>query len=310
VADLAKLQPSGEWTDYIVGVAQQLRRYGCSIQPCNLLIHSTVPDGAGLSSSAALEVSTALAMLADTALDPVDLAQICHRAEVEFVGLPCGIMDQYVSIFGQEGAAIEIDCRTLQSQPVALPTGIEMFAVNTMVKHALSQSAYAERVRECQEAVEFMRERDPHVESLRDVRSGELEPLAAGMNETLMKRARHVIMENERVESFVDAAHRGDLKMMGELFAASHHSLQHDYEVSCEELDFLVDSALAMPGVYGARMTGGGFGGCTVNLLAPAAAPLFRDQIIRCYHSRFGIEPEIYLCQPSRGASENSLVEK
>jgi galactokinase len=117
-------------------------------------------------------------------------------------------------------------------------------------------------------------------------------------------------MENERVESFVDAAHRGDLKMMGELFAASHHSLQHDYEVSCEELDFLVDSALAMPGVYGARMTGGGFGGCTVNLLAPAAAPLFRDQIIRCYHSRFGIEPEIYLCQPSRGASENSLVEK
>ena len=304
VSEIAKLRPAGDWTDYVIGVAQQLQRYGCMIEPRNLLIHSTVPEGSGLSSSASLEVSTALALLCDTALDPVELAKICHRAEVEFVGLPCGIMDQYVSIFGQEGAAIEIDCRTLQSQPVPLPKGMELIAINTMVRHELGKSAYAERVRECNEAVEFIRQRDPKVESLRDVRSSELELLTTGMDETLLRRARHVVGENDRVEAFVDAAQRGDLKAMGELFVASHHSLQHDYEVSCEELDFLVDSALGIAGVYGARMTGGGFGGCTVNLLASAAGPTFRERIVEAYRSRFGIEPEVYLCRPSRGAAE------
>jgi galactokinase len=228
VGEIANLRRSGEWTDYVIGVAQQLQRYGCAIEPRNLLIHSTVPEGAGLSSSAALEVSTALALLCDMALDPVELARICHRAEVEFVGVPCGIMDQYVSIFGQEGAAIEIDCRTLQSRPITLPKGMELLVVNSMVKHSLGRSAYADRVRECNEAVQFLQKRDPQIESLRDVRSSEFEQLAAGMTETLQKRARHVITENERVEAFVDAAQRGNLKLMGELFVASHRSLQYD----------------------------------------------------------------------------------
>lgn len=304
IAEVAGLKPAGDWTDYVVGVAQQLQRHGCSLPPRNLLLHSTVPEGAGLSSSASLEVSTALALLCDTALDPVDLAQLSRRAEVEFVGMPCGIMDQYISVFGQEGAAIEIDCRSLQSQPVPLPPELAIVAVNSMVKHELGQSAYAQRVRECQEAVELIRQHQPHIESLRDVHSSDVKVIDPAVNETALKRARHVTSENERVEAFIAAAQRQDRNAMGALFVASHRSLQHDYEVSCEELDFLVDTAVGLPGVYGSRMTGGGFGGCTVNLLEPGSVGPFKEKVREKYRSKFGFVPEIYVCLPSRGAGE------
>jgi galactokinase len=302
-ASIAELTPQRRWTDYVIGVAQELLRAGFGIMPLNLYIRSTVPEGSGLSSSAALEVSSALALLSGRSLDPLELAKLCRRAEVGFVGMPCGIMDQYISIFGREGAAVRIDCRSLEHQAVALPSGAAFIAVNTMVKHALASSAYKERTVECATAVEMIRKHHAAVESLRDVTPEMFEPLAAGLPPVIARRARHVVTEDARVDEFVLAAAADDLPRMGELFVASHRSLQHDYEVSCEELDFLVDTALALEGVYGARMTGGGFGGCTVNMVRPEAAASFKQRIAQAYRERFNVTPQIFTCRPSPGAA-------
>jgi len=300
VADLGALQPAHDWGDYVAGVAQQLVRAGFVVAPTNLLIHSTVPVGSGLSSSAALETSTALALLAGRPLEKLELVKLCRRAENEFVGMPCGIMDQYISVFGRERAAVKIDCRSLEHEIVHLPEGVEILAVNTMVKHELGQSAYRNRVRECAEAVAAI----GSVESLRDVDVAMFEAAAGRIQPPARQRARHVVTEDARVEAFMAASNAGDLKTMGQLFVASHRSLQHDYEVSCEELDFLVDTALGVPGVFGARMTGGGFGGCTVNLVAPEAVAAFEAGVREAYQARFGIVPQIYRCKPSAGACE------
>jgi galactokinase len=288
----------------VIGVARELAAAGYPPQARKLRIRSTVPEGSGLSSSASLEVSCALAMLDGRTIDRLDLARLCQRAERGFVGVPSGIMDQYVSVFGEEGAAIEIDCRSLAHRAVKLPGGAEIFAVNSMVKHALGQSAYRDRVNECAAAVEAIRAVFPEVESLRDVDQrmfAEVEPRLA---ETPRKRARHVVGENARVSRFVSASGAADLPRMGALFVESHRSLQHDYEVSCAELDFLVDAALGIEGVFGARMTGGGFGGCTVNLVATGEAERFEREIAGRYRKRFDIAPQVFRCRPSRGASE------
>ncbi len=298
IAALADAEPAADWGDYIAGVARELLRAGYTVAPARLRIRSTVPVGAGLSSSAALEVATALALLADRPMEPLDLARLCHRAETGFVGLPCGIMDQFISVFAREHAALRLDCRSLEAIFVGLPENAALVAVNTMVKHALGQSAYRTRVAECGQAVSAIRARRPEVSSLR-----EASPDDFGLLEGLpLKRARHVVTENLRVEQFVDASRRGDLETMGRLFIESHRSLQRDYEVSCEELDFLVDTALTVPGVYGARLTGGGFGGCTVNLLEPEALPRFRSALSEAYSARFGLTPHFYPCHPGAGA--------
>jgi galactokinase len=303
VAALAEARPARDWSDYVFGVAQQLVRAGVSVEGCDLLIHSTVPTGGGLSSSAALEVSTALALLGDRAMDRLELAKLCQRAEREFVGMPCGIMDQYISLFGHEGAAVKIDCRSLEHEIAPLPDGLAIVAVNTMVKHELGSSAYRERVRECAEAVAVLRRHRPEVGSLRDVSRRELEVWREEMDPLVFRRAAHVTSEDERVEAFLEAGRRGDRAAMGRLLVASHRSLQHDYEVSCEELDFLVDTALALPGVYGARMTGGGFGGCTVNLVAAEAVAGFESAIAAAYRHRYGITAQIYRSRPAAGAA-------
>jgi len=300
--EIGALRPAGDWGDYVAGVAQQLHKAGYAIEPLNLRIHSTVPVGSGLSSSAALEVSSALALLGERAMEPLELARLCQRAEREFVGMPCGIMDQFISIFGQENSALQIDCRSLDYRAVKLPENVEIAAVNTMVKHELGQSAYRERVAECAEAVRAIQQRHPEVASLREATLEQLE-LVDGVAH---RRARHVITENQRVEAFVEASARADLAEMGRLFVASHRSLQHDYEVSCEELDFLVDTALGIPGVYGARMTGGGFGGCIVALFEPSAEARFADTLPAAYKERFALEPRIYLCRPSAGAGREA----
>jgi galactokinase len=304
VEEIAGLKPAKKWTDYPFGVAQQLVRAGLPVEPCNLLIHSTVPVGSGLSSSAALETSTALALLGSRGMEKLELVKLCRRAENEFVGMPCGIMDQYISVFGQEGAAIRIDCRSLDYDVVKLPPAVSIFAVNTMVKHELGSSAYRNRVRECGEAVSAIRGAHPEAESLRDVSVPMFEAAASRIEPVARKRARHVVTEDARVGEFMQASARGDLRRMGELFVASHRSLQHDYEVSCEELDFLVDTAISIPGVYGSRMTGGGFGGCTVTLVAPEAAEDFEQRIAAAYQARFNLVPHIYPCVPSAGAAE------
>ncbi len=301
--DIASLAPKKHWSDYPFGVAQQLVRAGFPVQGMNLLIHSTVPVGSGLSSSAALETSTALALLNGRAMDKLELVKLCRRAENEFVGMPCGIMDQYISVFGQDGAAVRIDCRSLGYDIVKLPP-VSIFAVNTMVKHELGSSAYRDRVRECGEAVAAIQSLYPEVNSLRDVTVPMFEAARDRIPAVPRKRARHVVTEDDRVGQFMTASAAGDLKRMGELFVASHRSLQRDYEVSCEELDFLVDTAIAIPGVYGSRMTGGGFGGCTVTLVAKEAADRFKQTIANTYRERFNIVPQIYPCIPSAGASE------
>ena len=263
--EISDLQPKHHWSDYVIGVAKQLK-----FPPLSLHIESTVPEGAGLSSSAALEVATALALLQGREMDRLEIARLCQRAESDFAGMPCGIMDQYVSLFGQEHAAIKIDCRSLESEAVTLPDNVAIIAINSMVKHELGQSAYRTRVAECQQAC-----REIGVESLRDA-----------THWATNKRARHVVTENKRVQDFVEAARAGDAERMGELFLESHASMRDDYEISCPEIDELVDAAMRIPGCYGARMTGGGFGGCTVNLVAPEAvhrfAQAFGHKVIHC----------------------------
>jgi galactokinase len=291
---IAALRPCGDWSDYVLGVARQLPLGGGR----DLLIHSTVPLGSGLSSSASLEVSTALALGWPGELPSLDLAKLARRAENEFIGLPSGIMDQYASIFGRQDSALLIDCRSLASQRVGLPSGGAIVAVNSMVKHELGQSAYRQRVAECAQAVAAIR-----VESLRDATLEQLELIP---DPVVRRRARHILSEDQRVQDFVAASGSADLRAMGRLLVESHRSLQQDYEVSCAELDFLVETALSVEGTYGARMTGGGFGGCTVNLMAPEAVGRFESALRQAYRGRFGMEPEFYRVRPSEGATRLS----
>ena len=237
--------------------------------PFHIVVQSDVPTGAGLSSSAALEVACAIA-LGGAALSKMDLIRACLRAENNFVGLPCGIMDQYISVAARAGCALKINCATQQAEAVPLPADVSIIAVNSMVKHELGKSEYPVRVADCKARVP--------------------------------KRWRHVESENQRVLDFVAASARGDLDRMGELFAASHRSLQHDYEVSCAEIDFLVDTAIALPYVYGARITGGGFGGCTVNLVRPGHEAEFESAMSSAYRQAYAKDPAFYRCVPSGGA--------
>jgi galactokinase len=303
---IARLKPAKHWSDYVIGVAQQLIARGVSIEAISMRIRSRVPEGSGLSSSAALEVASALALLQGREFDKLEIAKLCQRAEIDFVGMPCGIMDQYVSVFGRDHAAIRIDCRSLESKPVAIPENVAIIAVNSMVKHELGASAYRNRVEECALAVQALRRRFPEVESLRDANPADLEKTP--MPRLVMRRARHVVTENARVELFVHAAERKDLDRMGELFTESHRSMQHDYEITCDEVDFLVDTAIGVHGCYGARMTGGGFGGCTVNLVDPAAVEGFERSIRNLYQERFRIDPAIFRCVPADGAKEVTLA--
>ena len=301
-AETASLRPAKHWSDYVAGVARELAVRGVKIEPVTLQIRSDVPEGSGLSSSAALEVSTALAFLQGRSFDPIEIARLCQRAESDFVGMPCGIMDQFIAVFGQARAAIRIDCRSLEYQSVALPQNVEIVAVNSMVKHELAGSAYRTRVEECAIAVACISREFPEVRSLRDATPAHLEKVR--MPRTALRRARHIVNENLRVELFVHAAQRNDLLRMGDLFCQSHRSMRHDYEITCDEVDFLVDAAAGIPGCYGARMTGGGFGGCTVNLLAPEAIENFRTAIRARYQERFRIDPPIFRCVPAAGACE------
>jgi galactokinase len=300
ISAIARLETAKHWSDYFAGVAQGLVKAGVELRPGRFLVHSEVPEGSGLSSSAAFEVAAALSLLNGRPFDRLRMAQLCQRAEIDFVGNPCGIMDQYISVFGEQHKALKLDCRSLTHQAVAIPDGVAIYAVNTMVKHELSGSAYRDRVDECATAVDAISRVYPEVKSLRDAMPSQLENVK--MPAVIARRARHVVSEDLRVELWTQAAARGDLARMGELFVESHRSLQHDYEVSGEELDFLVDAAIGIEGVYGARMTGGGFGGCTVNLLRPDAADRFGREIKTAYQERFGIDPAIYRCVPSKGA--------
>jgi galactokinase len=286
----------GDWGDYVAGVAVELQKLRVRLPACQLEIHSTVPIGAGLSSSAALEVSVALALsgLAGADLPPLEIARLCHRAEVGFVGLQCGIMDQFISLLARQDHALRLDCRSLAYRATPLPGGCEIVTVNTLVRHELAASEYNLRREECRRAEVLLGH------ALRDATLDQIEALP----EPERRRARHVISENLRVDQFIHACSVGDLAYAGELMYQSHASLRDDYQVSCPELDFLVEAARRIAGVWGARMMGGGFGGSTINLVRPDASEIFRNRISSEYQARFGRSPEIYRCRTAEGAGE------
>ncbi|MCU1295423.1 MAG: galactokinase [Bryobacterales bacterium] len=303
---IGSARPVERWSDYVVGVASELAHAGVPSTGADLWIGSNVPVGSGLSSSAALEVSTALALLGGQPFEPLQLARLAQRAESQFVGMPCGIMDQYASVFGQEHSAIQIDCRSLEHEYVPIPDDLRIVAVNSMVKHELGTSAYRERVAECQEAVAALRKTDESIQSLRDVSLAFFERVQESVPLVPRKRARHVISDTQRVLDLAAASRAGDLIEMGRLFIASHRSMQYDYEISCEEIDFLVDTAIKLPGVYGSRVTGGGFGGCTVNLVAPEHVEAFQTALTEAYVARYATRPIFYDCVPAAGAGRVS----
>jgi len=299
-------QKLGAWCDYALGVAAELQAAGVTLKGANLLVHGEVPLGAGLSSSAALEVACALALTniaASAALPLDDIAKLCQRAENNFVGAHVGIMDQFVSCFGREDNAILLDCRSLEYQLVPIPQNVKLVICNTKVKHELSGGEYNRRRAECEQAVEFLANIYPGICSLRDVSVEQLSVLASDMPTVLYKRARHVVAENDRVQRTANAFRHRNLNEVGRLMRESHCSLLDDYEVSCRELDLMVEAADGLPGYFGGRMTGGGFGGCTVNLVEETHAQQFAEQISGRYREQTGITPEVYVCAPADGAA-------
>jgi galactokinase len=304
-----QLTPRGDWSDYPVGVAVVLDRAGHRLRGARLEIRGEVPIGSGLSSSAAVEVATACALVAisDLHVDKRELARLCRQAENEFVGARVGIMDQFVSLFGESQKALLLDCRSLEFRLLPLPDNVRLIICNTMVKHALASSAYNERRAQCEAGVEHFAQFLPHVTALRDVTIHELEQYRAGLSDVVYRRCRHVVTENARVLSAGSALERSDLREFGRLMAESHQSLRDDYEVSSEELDMMVELAAKVEGaygVYGARMTGGGFGGCTVNLVAKEHAEQFQQTVASEYERITKLKPEIYVCTAANGAEE------
>jgi len=302
--DSPEIHPRKTWSDYPIGVALELKRAGVPMRGANLLIHGEVPMGAGLSSSAAIEVATALALAEQSGHSPdrVRLALLCQKAENEFVGARCGIMDQFISLHGRKNHALLLDCRALDFELVAIPECVRLVICNTMVKHEHGSSGYNQRRAECEEAVQRLAKVLPGIRSLRDVTLDQLDLHRGTLSEVLYKRALHVITENARVLGATEALRAEDLERFGKRMAESHSSLRDLYEVSCAELDLMVDQANRQEGVYGARMTGGGFGGSTINLVKTRFADAFAENMARGYEKETGIVPQIYICAPAEGA--------
>jgi len=306
--DDQNLAARGHWSDYPIGVAVMLGRAGHRLRGASLRIRGDVPIGSGLSSSAAIEVATACALNANSGLeiDKRELALLCQRAENEFVGAHVGIMDQFVSLFGHAQKALLLDCRSLEFKLLPLPDNVRLIICNTMVKHELASSAYNERRAQCEEGVRLLSRVYPNVRALRDVSIEQLEQHRSELPEVIYRRCRHVVTENARVIEAGAALERHDLKRFGKLMAESHVSLRDDYEVSADELDLMVELAQKIDGVYGARMTGGGFGGSTVNLVQEEKADEFRARIAEEYDRATGLTPEIYVTNAANGAEEVS----
>jgi galactokinase len=295
---------SHHWSDYVVGVAKILEASGRRLSGANLLIHGNVPQGAGLSSSASLEVAVASALLdaAHTSVERRELAVFCQRAENEFVGARCGIMDQFISSYGKSDRALLLDCRTLEYRLLPLPHEVRLVICNTMVRHSVAEGEYNKRRAECEEGVRLLSKHSPGIRALRDVTLAEFNNLSHLLPEAVTRRCRHVISENARVELAARALDRHDLKEFGALMRQAHASMRDDFEASCAELDLMVNLAEQLDGVYGARMTGGGFGGCTVNLVREEYVDGFVDIVSAGYERAVGLKPEIYICSAADGA--------
>ena len=297
----------GFWYDYVLGVAWQLAKMGVEITGANLLVHGEVPVGAGLSSSAALEVASAQALLSlgTREVSFKEVPKLCQRAENEFVGAHVGIMDQFISCFGQKDHALLLDCRSLEFEQVPIPAHVHLVICNTMVKHELSGGEYNLRRKQCEQGVQILRTVYPGIKALRDVSREQLAAQESCLPPIIYKRCRHVVEENARTLKAAQCFRAGDLAGVGRLMRESHASLRDFYEVSCPELDVMVESAEGLPGYIGARMTGGGFGGCTVNLVEAAQSAAFATDIAEHYRRRTGIVPEIHISSAADGAAES-----
>jgi len=295
-----------DWTRYLCAVAWALRAAGHELCGADLAIESTIPAGAGLSSSAALEVACGCALLRLVGVRPdlSVLAQVCQRAENDFVGMRCGIMDQFIACRGLADHALLLDCRSLAYEQVPLHfagTDVRIVVCNSMVRHAHAGGEYNDRRVQCEAGVRHLQAHRPGIVALRDVTLREFATLGANLDPLLLRRCRHVISENERVQAAAAAMAAGDVAALGALMYASHVSLRDDYAVSCVELDQLVEIAKRCDGVFGARMTGGGFGGCTVNLVRADRVALFERTILEQYAAASGRAAQIFVCRASDG---------
>jgi galactokinase len=302
--------PTHQWLDYIRGVALQLKVSGHDLKGSSLLVCSDVPMGAGLSSSAALEVASALALIhaagdaaGEAIADRINLAKLCQRAENETVGARVGIMDQFASVNGRAGHALLLDCRSLEFKLLPLPEAISLVICNTMVRHSNASGEYNARRWQCEQGVRHLAASLPSIRALRDVTEKQLEQHRRDLPDTIFRRCRHVIAENARTLAAGEALQSGQIIRFGGLMYESHSSLRDDYEVSSPELDVMVKLAAGVQGTYGARMMGGGFGGCTINLVDKTRVEDFKRDIAQLYEKKIGIQPEIYVSSAADGAS-------
>lgn len=293
------------WSNYLRGVVSEYQRRGHEVPGMDLVIAGTVPVGAGLSSSAALEVAVAetIRVLGGLRMEGTEMALLCQDAERRFVGVRCGIMDQFVSTMAREETALFLDCRDLSFSLVPLRFDAMIVVCDSRVQRRLDSAEYNKRRAECEEAVRLLSPSLPGIKALRDVGAEQLELKRSLLPEVHYKRARHVVTENERVLQGVELLRKGDVGGFGELLYRSHESLMEDYQVSCPELDLLVDLARRQRGTLGARMTGAGFGGCSVNLVLTGAVERFRTEVAGGYLKNTGMEPYVYTCAPSRGVT-------
>ncbi len=300
-----KILSVSNWTDYIRGVLAGFQSINIQLPSLDILIHGNVPFGSGLSSSAALEVAiaTLFEIISDRRLDEIDKIKLCQKAEHEYAGVPCGIMDQYCVVKGKKDHLLLLDCKTITSDKIPfLDPDVAILIINSNVKHNLSASEYPKRLKECREAARIL-----GVKSLREASLDKLEEYKQKLEPTLFKRARHVISEIDRTQKTAEAIKNGNWKYAGVLMFESHASLRDDYEVSCPELDILVDTAYQISekwrGIFGSRMTGGGFGGCTVSVVQIDSIPAIKQEIITQYRTKTGIEPTFYSTKPAQGTS-------
>lgn len=306
---LDRLQPATEgrerWSNYLRAIAWVFQQEGLPARGLNCVVLGNVPVGAGLSSSAAILVAGGLAFAAVSGaqIEPVKLALMAQRAEREFVGVNVGIMDQFISVLGQKDHALLIDTRSLTYEAVPLPqTGVSIVIADTNKKRGLVDSEYNTRRAECEQAVEILKRFLPSIKALRDVSEADLQEYGGELPEEVRKRARHVVTEDARTLASVKALKAGDIVRFGQLMNASHESLKDDYQVSCRELDALVDAARSIEGVFGSRMTGAGFGGCTVSLVADAAVEEFQREVPPRYKQATGLNTTIYVTPAAQGA--------
>jgi galactokinase len=303
-ADALPTEATGHWADYPLGVLAILAGEGYTIPAFSLSLWGDVPLGSGLSSSAAVEVATAAAV---TGLMGVDiprpsLARLCQRAENEFVGANCGIMDQFISANGAADHALLLDCRDLSFKLAPIPENVALVIANTMVKHSVAGTGYTTRRAEVEEACAILATHRPEIKFLRDATMADLDAWGHEIPPNAFKRARHIITENRRTVEAAEALLRHDLPTLGRLMHEAHVSYSQDFEASCVEADTMVDLAQDLPGLIGARLTGGGFGGCTINLVDKDSAAAFAQALKVRYQQATGIDPEIHICHASAGA--------